>query len=164
MNDQPEFKSIGEIEAVTVIGVSYQHQLDKEKGLVFQTHIPSNASPSAINGALDRLVDAAERQRARVRIPVLEHDIQTKEDLIYRAQSEMFRLDKERELAREQAVNQWRGAGKRGEVRISATQQNEDQKALGQRNQVVQNAELFKNQLIGDRNELAQLKALVGEG
>jgi hypothetical protein len=160
MNDKPE---IGDIEAITVIGMSFAHQLDTAKNLVFQTHIPTTSSPEYINSTLDKLVNAAERQRARVRIPELEMTIKTKEDFLTRAQSEMFRIDKERELLIEQTEKQWQASGKRGLAKMSTFQANEDQKALGQRNQAQQNFELTEQQLIDHRNELAKLKALVGE-
>ncbi len=163
MNDQSEIKTLGDIEAITVIGISFQHQLDTAKALVFQTHVPSNAAPEHINSTLDKLVNAAERQRARVRIPELEVTIRTKEDFLNRAQSEMFRLDKERELVLGAALNQWRGLGKRGEMKLSPAQHNEDMKAQGQRAQAAQNFELTEAQLADHRNELAKLKALVGE-
>ena len=162
MNDQAEFQwKAGDTEAVTVIGMSYQHQLDSGKGLVFQVHVPSNADPSQINCMLDKLVNAGERQRARVRIPELETTIKTKEDFLARAQGEMFRLDAEMDLTRQQAQAQWSRSGKKGELRMGIKDANDIAKAQRDREQAEANLKMTMDQLTDNRNELANLRALL---
>lgn len=164
MNDESTFKwAGGDTEAVTVIGMSYQHQLDTTKGLVFQTHIPSNASSEQINATLDKLVTAGERQRARVRIPEIELDIKAKEDFIKRAQGEMLRLDTEMDLAQQQAESQWRLSGKKGELRLGTAQANDRAKAQRDRDQAQANFAMAIEQLADKRNELEKLRALLGD-
>src|SRR5271166_324722 len=162
MNDEFQWKS-GDTEAVTVIGMSYQHQLDTTKGLVFQTHIPSNASSAQINATLDKLVSAGERQRARVRIPEVETTIKTKEDFIARAQGEMFRLDAEMDLMRQQAQAQWARSGKKGEMRMGVKDENDIAKARRDREQAEANLKMTMDQLEDHRNELGKLRELVGD-
>lgn len=162
MNGQPEFQwKSGDTEAVTVIGMSYQHQLDTAKGLVFQTHIPSNADPTHINAMLDKLVNAGERQRARVRIPELETTIKTKEDFLARAQGEMFRLDAEMNLTQQAAQAQWTRAGKKGELRLGVKDENDIAKAKRDREQAEVNLKITMDQLTDHRNELVNLRALL---
>jgi hypothetical protein len=163
MDDQTKFVwKDGDTEAVTVIGMSYQYPIDSAgRGIVFQTHVPSNASEAHINHMLDKMLNAGDRQRARVRMPEVELDIQAKEDFIKRAQGEMLRLDTEMDLAQQQAESQWRASGRKGELRLGTAQANDRAKALRDREQAQANLAMAFEQLSDKKNELAKLRTLL---
>jgi hypothetical protein len=163
MNEQTEFQwKDGDTEAVTVIGMSYQYPIDSAgRALVFQTHVPSNATEKHINVMLDKMLNAGERQRARVRIPEIELDIKAKEDFMTRAQGEMLRLDTEMMLAEQQAESQWRASGRKGALRLGTAQANDRAKNQRDREQAEANLAMAAEQLADKKNELTRLRTLL---
>jgi hypothetical protein len=110
------------------IGFSVQYQLDDGRNLAFSSCIDAECDPALLNAALDKLVDAAERQQARVKVPKLRKELERMEAGHQRAMEDMFRLDQEAELANTAWKNRFNGEGRRGEYKMSAAQLNEKNK------------------------------------
>ena len=152
------------------IGISLQHQLPgranstEARSLVFQTYVPFFASEAEINGALDKIVKASERQQAKVELPMLRDKARHLRKFIARATEDMDRLDSQAALLRNGWVQQHQASGRRGEFKPSASQQTELNNSRTQRDNAKTTLERALEDLADCEAEIAQLeKVIAGE-
>jgi len=88
---------------VPAIGITLQYPLDEGvgRGLVFQTFVAADCAIGDLNGALDKVRRAADRQRAIVSLPTLRGLLSDKEDAL-KAEIEKYY---ETEVARDNLHN-----------------------------------------------------------
>ena len=150
------------VESTPAIGISVQCAVSEQRQVVFQCFVPMDADPSVLNAALDKVVLAAERQEARVRLPAARRRLEQLGKVHERAVEDMFRLDAEREAAHSLRASQHRDTGRRGEVKATAQQVAQDQNVAADR----AGAETTMKRAMADmdelRAEIAQLESTVG--
>ena len=143
------------------IGFSVQCQVGQERQIVFQSFVPFDASQAELNSALDKVVLAAERQEARVRLPQARKRLEQMDKAHKRAKEDMFRLDAEHEAALELRAAQHRDANRRGDLKPNAQQLAQDAKTIADRG----NAETTMKRAIADmevlREEIFELEQKV---
>lgn len=100
------------VEVVPSIGISYKATPANDREIVFQTFVPQETSPEAINALLDKLATAANRQGDRV--------------LLIQLKNELEKHEKHRRQMKEDVTNiarreqdQWEETGKRGPFKLS---------------------------------------------
>jgi hypothetical protein len=109
--DSPVRSATDEEKAVA-IGVTVQVNLAEGRQLILQTALPRDASPADLNGLLDKLGKAADRQETRYRIPGLKavraSHIKTRKSL----EEDFERIEK-------QAAVEWQRKKKQGDPVLS---------------------------------------------
>src|SRR5438552_2852994 len=66
---------MSKIETAPAVGVSLQHTITDNRAIVFQTHIPQEASLAECNAIVDKLMMVADRQKARYDLEAIERDL-----------------------------------------------------------------------------------------
>lgn len=100
----------------TALGISFKSVLHDTRELVFQTHVPLDMAPEALNNVLDKLHKAAERQQAKVLLPPLRENLERNKTLLTRMLEDRNNLD-EKGRAKHTAE------GRRSDYKRSATDQ-----------------------------------------
>ena len=142
------------------IGFSVQYQLDDGRNLAFSSCIDAECDPASLNAALDKLVDAAERQQARIKIPRLRKELERMETSQERAAEDMFRLDAESSLATSQWESRHAAEGRRGTFKLSPAQQNEKNKRDADRANAEITFKRYAEEIAARKAELSQLEML----
>lgn len=143
----------GKLESTPAIGISYQVGVSETKQVVFQCFVPMDCDPAELNGALDKLRVAADRQEAHARLPKARERLAAFVKAHKRAIEDMFRLDAEREEAHKQIAQQ---SGDRRNPRLNAQQLAHEQKTAADR----ANAEVSMKRAEG---EIAELQAEIAD-
>lgn len=134
---------------VPAIGVSLNIPVGPEKesiGLVFQTHLPGDASQEEIDTRLDRFFEHAKRQQAIGRIPGLEKEVAKFRFNIGNLEDDIVKLDK-------QAQEKYEQTGRTGSAKLSATDKAARENALV-------NVDRYKEMLKTIEQELADAVSL----
>ena len=115
------------VESTPAIGISFQVGISETKQVVFQCFVPMDCEAAELNGALDKLRDAAERQEAHANLPKVRARLAQFEKAQKRAVEDMVRIDAERAAAAETryAAN----GGRRGD-KLNAQQTAHEAKAI----------------------------------
>lgn len=143
------------------IGFQVHYTLDEGRAISFSSCIDSECSPADLSAALDKIVDAAERQQARVKLPKLRVDLADLQARHKNAAEDMFRLDAEGEMTQASWQARHVADGRRGAYKPSPAQHSAEQKRLADRT----NAEItFKryDEVIAQRQqEIASLEGML---
>lgn len=106
------------------IGFQVQYQLGEGKGLAFSSCVDASADASVINAALDKLVIAAERQSARIKLPQLRKQLERLLVVHDRAKQDIYRLDQETGMQEQAWEQQYKESGRRGAFKLAPQQIN----------------------------------------
>lgn len=143
------------------IGFSVQYQLDEGRALAFSSCIDAECDPSELNAQLDKLVDAAERQQARVKLPRLRSELERMEVGHKRAAEDMFRLDSESEIANSRWLAKHNGDGRRSEFKMTTQQLNEHNQREAARKNAEETHKRYGEEIAKRKEELAYLEGLI---
>lgn len=100
-------------DTLAALGISYKVGLGDGKELVFQTHVPQTINPEALNGMIDKLRVAGDRQGAFSDLLQLE---KAKEQHIDAIEN----MDRQAAEVEENAASLYKASGKRGEYKMTA--------------------------------------------
>ena len=153
-----------EKQAVPAIGVSFQHQLDDHRSIVFQGHIASDCSESEFNTLLDKLTRASDRTRAQTRLPTIRMILQQKEDAFQAETEKMFKLDTEKAAYFSRWDTAHREAGRRGDFHPTPAQKQELIKVQAARDSSQQNLAVLQKEIEAFRGEVAELERKIKAG
>ena len=153
-------------ETTPAIGITLQYPLDEGvgRGLVFQTFVAADCETGELNGALDKVRKAADRQRAIVQLPTLRGLLADAEDALHTAVAAAF----EGETARDMLNNRWSKehaeSGRRGSFSLSSAQVAErtklDQQVLSNK----ANVEVLQRRIAIDKRKVADAEKLIEAG
>lgn len=143
------------------IGFQVQYAIDEGKALSFSSCLDAECSQEALNSALDKMVRAAERQQARVRIPKIKAELAKFEKQHARVAEDMFRLDQEAEVQEAAWQRDHESSGRRGNFKLSPAQT----QLKANRDNSRQNAQITYERMQEEINlrkqELADLEGMV---
>jgi|SRR6185312_7465210 len=143
------------------IGFQVQYAVDEGKAISFSSCLDAECSQEALNSALDKMVRAAERQQALVRLPKLRVEIERFEKQQKRVAEDMFRLDQEATVQEAAWQREHETSGRRGTFKLSPQQT----QLKANRENSRQNAQITFERMQEDLNvrkqELADLEAKV---
>lgn len=111
-----------ELEKTPSIGISYQVALHGQRQLVLQSFIDRNCSKEELNQLLDKLRNAGERQFAWGQIDDLQLKIEQEH---INAQQHQIRIEKADEMVKKE----WDNGSRRGDVRLTQSQQQKQREA-----------------------------------
>lgn len=143
------------------LGFSVQYALDEGKGIAFQSCLDLECSAAQLNAALDKMIAAAERQQAKLRLPKLRSELARLLKTQTRATEDMFRLDLEASLEESSWEKDFAESGRRGAFKLSAAQA----QAKRNRDNSRENAKITFERLEEDirlrKSEIEELEGLV---
>lgn len=143
------------------IGFQVQYQLDDGRALAFSSCLDAECTATQLNAALDKLVQAGERQQAKIKLPRLRKDVERLMRQHERAKEDMFRLDSEKELSEKTWEAQYRNTGKRGEFKLSPAQINERNKRNADRDNAETTYRRMEEEIKFRLDEIEELEKLV---
>lgn len=112
-----------ELEKVPSIGISYQYTLQNgQRQLVLQSFVERECSKEALNGLLDKMRAAGERQQAYSMIFDLERALEREHELAEKQSALIAKEDA-------QIKREWENGNRRGDVRLSQQQLQKQQQA-----------------------------------
>lgn len=142
------------------IGFQLHYQLDDGRQLSFSSCVDAECNPSVLNAQLDKLVNAAERQQARVKIPRLRKELERLSAAHTRAAEDMFRLDEEAARADKAWRDGFTASGRRGEFKLSPQQLNDRNNRDASRKNAEETFKRYAAEIAMRKEELAELEGL----
>lgn len=109
--------------AAPAIGISLQVKVDNRRDLVFQTHIAQESSLEQINGLIDKVAAAADRQSARYELQQIEMELELNTKRLPRAVEDLESVDKKH-------AQDWAGRQRRGDPKLAPQQEQERRNAI----------------------------------
>src|SRR6185312_7608564 len=143
------------------IGFQVQYAVDEGKAISFSSCLDAECSQEALNSALDKMVRAAERQQARIRIPKLRAELAKFEKQHARVAEDMFRLDQEATVQEEAWQKDHSASGRRGPFKLSPQQTQLKANRENSRQNAQITFERMQEEINLRKQELADLEAKV---
>ena len=157
MNDHPEIPS-----DEPAIGLSFRVPLDETgREVVFQSHVSADCSEAHLNGLLDKLSRAGERQKAKVLIPTYQNALDIKKEALAKETNELFMACSERDTQ----LEIWRRASSesgRRSWKPSPAQQLDHVKIEARIKQAEQNIKILNKQIDSEESRLSIYKDRLG--
>lgn len=167
MNDQPDIPANASPIDLTLPAIDIKLQLPLDDGtgrvIVFTTIVPQHCDDTQMDGLLDKLSRAGERQKALVELPTLQAMLEEKKAALIEETKKAFSFreqgDKQAELWRQeaQATNRRNWTPTPAQSAAHATVQAEIAKAD-------QNVRVLEKQIASETNRIAIYKGRVGGG
>ena len=137
-----------EIEKEPSIGISYTCELPGKKALVLQSFVPRDGNTGELNGVLDKIRIASERQFA---FGMIEHL--------------KLQLEQEMKIAEDTAKNisivdenmkkRWDTSGRKGDLKLTAAEETQQRQAFN-------NVEECKKRIAKVKKDIAEYEAKIG--
>jgi hypothetical protein len=137
-----------EIEKVPSIGISYTVELPGKKALVMQSFVGRDDPPKLLNDVLDKIRVASERQFAFGAIQQLKLQLEQEQKIASDHAARLAQVD-------ENIKREWTNGGRRGEIKLSQKQQQDQQQAYA-------HAEECKKRIDKVRKDIAEYEAMIG--
>jgi hypothetical protein len=148
------------------IGITLQYPLDEGvgRGLVFQTFVAADCSNGELNGALDKVRKAADRQRAIVILPTLRGMLADKQQAIHNATEAHFEAETYKGLLFNKWSQEHRASERRGELKLSSAQVAEQAKVDQQIGSTKRDIDALKKEIIIFERRVKDAEQLIAEG
>lgn len=143
------------------IGFQVQYAVDEGKAISFSSCLDAECSQEALNSALDKMVRAAERQQARVRLPKLKVELERQAEIFNRITEDMFRLDAEAEAEEAAWKRSFEASGRRGTFKLSPVQSQTKTNRDAARGNAQTTYERLGKDIAYRKQEIAELERLV---
>lgn len=137
-----------DIEKEPSIGISYTAELPGKKALVLQSFVGRDCDVKDLNGVLDKIRIASDRQFAFGALVQLQLQLEQEEKLASDHAMRMAQVD-------ENIRNEWSTGGRKGEIRLSQKQQAEQRQAYA-------HAEECKKRIGKVKEQIAEFEAQIG--
>lgn len=139
-----------DIEKTPSIGISYQVALHGQRQLVLQSFIGRDCSREELNGLLDKLRFASERQYAWGQIEEIKLNL---ERSMIEAQQQQMRIEK----ADEQIKSEWVNGQRRGDPRLTQLQSQKQREAFAVAEGIRERIDSLKKAQVEWEHKLATL-------
>ena len=149
---------------VPAIGISFQHQLDDYRSVVFQGFVERDCSDGELNKVLDKLRRASDRQKAASALPTFRIMLANKQQGLAQETDTLMGLERDRGLMHSRWDADWRASGRKGEFKVLPAQKAEADRmdqALAQSRQKVT---LLKKEIADLEAQIVEYDAKVGDG
>lgn len=137
-----------EDEKIPSIGISYQIELPGKKQIVLQSFVERDGDDKQFNKILDKMRIAGERQFAFGMVDVLKLQLEQEQKLASDHAARMAQVD-------ENIKREWGSGNRRGEVRLSAKQEQEQRQAYA-------HAEESKKRIAKVKADIGEYMAKIG--
>ena len=148
---------------VPAIGVSYSFQADDFRNMVLQAHIPASCNPDELNGLIDKIARACERQRAKSHLPTARNILAEKLAGLKAEQETLLSVSAERDASLRRWNESHTTTGRRGEFKL-LPQQQQQKNAMDQAvGKAEQNVRVLDKEIRDLERRVADFEALVGD-
>jgi len=157
VNDHPEIPS-----DEPAIGLSFRVPLDETgREVVFQSHVSADCSEAHLNGLLDKLSRAGERQKAKALVPTYQNELDAKKEALVKETNELFMASSELDAQKELWKRESSESGRRN-WRPSPGQ-DQDRAKIGARiKQAEQTINVLNKQIASEESRLSIYKDRLG--
>lgn len=163
MNDNVDPKKLSPEITFPALGCSIQFSIGQDLNLVFQTHLPLGYEPAEINAALDKIMVAAQRQKARVNLPQAYAKLEKMQKMLGRFTEDIARLDSENKLIDGEAERLHRVSGRKGDTpRMTPALNAQRNKVNAERENAYTSINRLKQDIKLAEDEVAELEKLDG--
>ena len=138
------------LDKIPSIGISFQCALHGQRQLVLQSFIDRDCPAVALDGLLDKLRDACERQYAWGQVEDIK--LKIKQEYI-NAQQQNVRIERADELIR----NNWEKSNRKGDLQLT-------QSEIQKQREAYETAEAIKKRIETLNDDLARWEALLANG
>jgi hypothetical protein len=161
-----DYEQSAKVTDTPAIGITLQYPLDEGAGrsLVFQTFVAADCASHELNGALDKVRKAADRQRAIVILPTLRGMLADKEQAIHNATETHFEAETYKGLLFNKWVQEHKAQERRGELKLSSAQVAEQAKVDQQIGSSKSAIETLKKEIVIFERRVADAEKLIAEG
>ena len=158
MNDHPEIPS-----DEPAIGLSFRLPLDDGTGreIVFQSHVSADCSEAHLNGLLDKLSRAGERQKAKALMPTYQNELDAKKEALVKETNELFMASSERDAQLELWRRMSQESGRRN-WRPSSGQQQDHAKIEARIKQAEQTIKILNKHIDSEEKRFSMYKDRLG--
>ena len=160
MNDQTKMPA--SLVDVPALGISFQHQLDDYRSVVFQAHVERDCDEGLLNTVLDKLRRASDRQKAASALPSFRVILANKEAGLKQETATLLQLETEHQMQSDRWTAQWNESGRRGAVRqLPAQKQEADRmaQAIGASRQKIT---ILTKEIADTKAQIAEYEAKLG--
>lgn len=137
-----------DVEKEPSIGISYTVELPGKKALVMQSFIDRDCDPKNLNGVLDKIRVAGERQFAFGAVQQLKLQLEQEQKMASDHAARMAQVD-------ENLKSEWDRGNKRGDPTLSPKQRQEQAQAYA-------HAEECKKRIAKVKADIAEYEAMIG--
>jgi hypothetical protein len=148
-------------QATPAIGLSLTHTVAENRNIVMQAFVPFDCAPAELNGALDKMFLASERQQAKVRLPQAKKDLIRLQKAYERACEDIIRLDAEGQAANSIADQAYEATGRRGARPSTAAMKQDEARRSADRANTETSLKRGKQDITLLQEEIAELDAIV---
>ena len=164
MNDQSPLSEaeLSKLADIPAIRITMQHQLHDKLVLGFETHVLAQCSRNEFDDRLDKLRQAAERQRAIANLPDTRNQL-TNLRINFEAEKEkLLAYQAEAQVLSERWAGAHAASGRRGPFKISPQQQSDRTKLEGQIAGSEQQIRNVLKEIAGYEHKIAQMEKIAG--
>ncbi len=137
-----------DIEKEPSIGISYTVELPGKKALVMQSFIGRDCEPKDLNGVLDKIRIAADRQFAFGAVQQLKLQLEQEQKIASDHAVRMAQVD-------DNIQREWGTRGRKGDITLSAKQQQEQAQSRA-------HAEECRKRIAKVKADIAEYEAMIG--
>lgn len=137
-----------EIEKDPSIGISYTAELPGKKALVLQSFVPRDCEVKDLNGVLDKIRIASDRQFAFGALVQLRLQLEQEQKIASDHAMRMAQVD-------ENMKREWNTGGRKGDMKLSAKQEQEQRQSYA-------HAEECKKRIGKVKEQIAEFEAQIG--
>jgi hypothetical protein len=164
LNDQSEIPPVEDkIENVPAIGVSFKHQLDDYREIVFQGYVPASCTDREFNELLDKLTRASDRQKAKTHLPTIQGLLEVKQNALVAETNELFMANSERDAQSDLWRRESQESGRRN-WKPSPGQSQAHAKVQGRIAQSEQNIKVLNKEIDVYKRQLFDMESKLGLG
>ena len=141
---------------IPAIGITIQNQLDDYRSVVFQSFIARDCTNGELDGVLDKLRRAAERQKAAISLPTIRGLLADKRAGLKQETETLFGVESEQGLMR----SAWANAnGERRSDRLTPQQKQDEDRLKQAHGRSMQNITVLQKEIAVYERQVADMEA-----
>ncbi len=150
-------------DVIPAIRISMSQRFDDYRALTFDTHVLADCDMAEINERLDKLRNAAERQKAISHLPTAKGILQDKRDGLKQETEKLYSLEAEQGVLHSRWSQAHDESGRRGAMKPGPQQKADMARLEGQLASSRQSLVTLQKDIIVHERLIADMEALIGE-
>ncbi len=148
---------------IPAIRISMSQRFDDYRALTFDTHVMADCDEQEINERLDKLRNAAERQKAISHLPTAKGILQDKKDGLKQESEKLFQLEAESGILQSRWAQAHEASGRRGEMKMGPQQKADMMRLEGQLSTSRQSLVTLQKDIAVHERLIADMEELIGK-
>ena len=147
---------------IPAIRISMSQRFDDYRALTFDTHVMADCDMQEINERLDKLRNAAERQKAISHLPTAKGILKDKQDGLKQETEKLFQLEAEAGVLQSRWTQAHADSGRRGEMKMGPQQKADMMRLDGQLATSRQSLVTLQKDIAVHERLIADMEELIG--